>query len=153
MKQIELTRGNFALVDDEDFLRLKDIKWHAREGKGRQYAATTFYNGRKNTPSSFTCFMHHFIMGRPLNGIVIDHINGDGLDNQKKNLRFATHAENISNSMRRKKGLTVSKYVGVNRSKKRWRSSICVKGKFIHLGIFATEEEAGQAYLKYKKSL
>ena len=85
-------------------------------------------------------------------GLYVDHINHNGLDNRKVNLRLATHAENIRNA-RRPKINKSSKYRGVCYSKhnKKWRATILVNHKKKHLGYFRDEKEAGKAYDKAAK--
>ena len=86
--------------------------------------------------------MHGVIMNR----IGIDHIDHNGLNNQKDNLRFCTNSENQMN--RRKRENTSSAYKGVyfNKRNKKWRTQIMINGKSIHLGLFNTEIEAAKAY-------
>lgn len=92
--------------------------------------------------------LHRVVMAPPA-GTLIDHINGDGMDNRRSNLRVCTYAENNRN--RRKRKVRASAYKGVSRSpesaKKPWRASIKrPEGKQTHLGCFWTEEEAARAY-------
>jgi len=85
---------------------------------------------------------------------MIDHINGNGLDNRKENLRLATRSQNMQNSKKRKK--TSSKYKGVGWSKKtkKWRARIwTVSGKCIHIGYFVSELDAAKAYDEKAKEL
>ncbi|MHC4655116.1 MAG: AP2 domain-containing protein [Planctomycetota bacterium] len=90
--------------------------------------------------------MHQVIMGTE-EGKVIDHINSNGLDNRKANVRFATPQQNGWNQ-RKQRGNYSSKYKGVHWEKKRnqWRARITFKGRVVPLGRFDTEEEAGRAY-------
>ena len=90
--------------------------------------------------------MHQVIMGTE-EGKVIDHINSNGLDNRKTNVRFATSQQNSWNQ-RKQRGNSRSKYKGVHWEKKRkeWRARITFKGRVVHLGRFDTEEEAAMAY-------
>ena len=87
MKKIPLSRGLFALVDDEDYDELNKYNWNATEVRGAYYARryVGFQDGK-----SITIKMHQQIMGE--NGA--DHINGDGLDNRRSNLRPATEQQN-----------------------------------------------------------
>lgn len=145
MKTIELTMGRVALVDDEDYRWLYQIPWYAAHlGNPRRshwYAVTTDRAHRK---------MHRVIMNAPA-GLVVDHIDGDGLNNQKENLRLATPAENAKN---RRKLTTAngaeptSRFKGVNYSPTRsqWLARIQVDRVSTHLGYFGDEVEAAVAY-------
>ena len=104
--QLRDRRGNVvgqARVDDEDYERVNAQKWHMSRG----YANTTI--NLKNV------LMHHFVYKRPEKGMVIDHINGDKLDNRKCNLRETTHAGNTNNVAHADKTKTSSQYIGVRR--------------------------------------
>lgn len=97
MKEIRLTRGLVALVDDEDFERVNAFKWHAhysgRTGKKVYAERTVYYKGGGRD----TIRMHRFILGLPPRGreLVVDHRDGDGLNNQKSNLETITQEENM----------------------------------------------------------
>lgn len=94
MKRIDLTQGYFALVDDEDYSDLADYKWHY---KSPGYANRTAYKGRiKGKDQYESVLMHREIMKAGDNKHV-DHINRNGLDNRKKNLRVCTHQQNMFN--------------------------------------------------------
>lgn len=141
-KIIQLTRGLFTLVDDEDFERLSILKWHAlAPGKSRRawYAVRNLARegGKRRTWS-----MQNDIIC-PLPGYLVDHKDGDGLNNQKSNLRFATTSENCANS---KKSTGSSRYRGVALKEGRWRVRICVKYKQVHVGYFKEEFDAATAY-------
>ena len=147
--KIPLTQGKFALIDAEDFDRVSNLTWHLLDQKKpTQYAITNMVIGGKMT----TVRMHRFIM-KALPGVEYDHRDGDGLNNRKFNLRKCTSSENSMNS-RPRHGST-SKYKGVcrNNQKNKWRSTIKVNGKYIHLGNFKDELAAALAYdaaaLKY----
>ena len=151
MKEIQLTRGMKTIVDDEDYDWLINYRWSAspdEKHKGTFRAKTTLY---KRWDDGFAWrrseHMHRMIMkAKP--GELVDHINGDPLDNRRSNLRIATHAENSRNG---KKGTygglpCISKYKGVTKNGDRLISQIVVDGKHIYLGSFETEEEAARAY-------
>ena len=91
--------------------------------------------------------MHRLIM-RPSPGQIVDHINGDGLDNRRENLRLCNNTQNMQNA-RKKKG-TISRYKGVRFCRrvkeKQWRAGITVHGKNIYLGYYLTQEGAALAY-------
>jgi len=139
MKEIKLTRGMVALVDDEDFEWLNQFKWCANLKKVKYWYAM------KNNPY---IQMHRLIMGST-SGISIDHKDGNGLNNQRSNLRFATHSQNMRN---RRPALKTSKYKGVSWKKryKKWTVGIekmeFGKRKSYFLGNFDNEIEAAQAY-------
>jgi len=137
MKGITLSKGMTALVDDEDYKSLSMHKWHAQ--KNGCYYAMRFIKKDKTLIQ-----MHHAIIGKPPKGKVTDHIDGNGLNNQKANLRHVTPRENQQNRHHPK----TSMFPGVNWSKanKKWRSQIRIMGKRKHLGMFDNEIDASNAY-------
>ena len=143
MKKIDISTlkypNKFAIVDDEDFEYLNQYKWYYHQG----YAHRTLHlnNGKVKTIS-----IHRTIMNNPLN-MVVDHINMDGLDNRKQNLRICTIKENSRNSKLQKNN--TSGYIGVHKnisSKKPWAARLGYNGKKIHLGYYYSEKEAAKAY-------
>jgi hypothetical protein len=145
MKQIPLTRGLFALVSDEDFERVSQRKWFARKSGSKFYAATWQGNWRSRT----MLHLHHLIAGTPKEGNVIDHIDRNGLNCQRNNLRECTGKQNSSN----RTGWGKSKYLGVSISNQTngevfWRAFININGKQVYLGQFTTAELAAEAYDK-----
>jgi len=136
MKEITLTRGKIALVDDDDFEWLSKFRWRAyRNQCGCWYA-------RRGESS---IFMHREILGEPL-GVEVDHRDGDGLNNQRYNLRLATHSQNLCN--RGKQRNNTSGYKGVSWFKRvgKWHARIQINGRDKHLGYFDILEEAARAY-------
>lgn len=91
MKRIPLSQGKVALVDDEDYDRLRRLPWHAHR-VGRRTLADQFYAAH-NPPSGVKIMMHNVIL-KPPEGYVVDHINFDGLDNRRANLRIVSRSEN-----------------------------------------------------------
>ncbi len=141
MRTIELTRGKFAKVDDADYEYLNQWKWRHNEG----YATRTLLPGRRHIN------MHRILMGLSLgDGKEVDHINGDGLDNRRCNLRLCTRSQNNFNQGIRRTVAKTSKYRGVswdtNRCK--WRVHLQAYGKQVHVGRFGTEDEAATAWNK-----
>lgn len=141
MKEIQLTQGQIALVDDEDFEYLSAFKWFANKHRNTYYAGrqSSRINGLQRTQ-----LMHCIIM----NHKGIDHIDCNGLNNQKNNLRICTNSQNAMNRIPIKG--TSSKYKGVsfhNRDKK-WYSYIKKNQKLINLGTFINEVDAAKAYDK-----
>lgn len=146
MAKLILSRGLEAIIDDDDYEALAKFKWSATPGQKTFYAVRSFSKGKYKRGF---ILMHHQIMGeRPFPRAEIDHINGNGLDNRKENLRWCTHAQNRRNES--KKANSPHRFKGVSydkrRGKKPWRSHIRVNGKQKFLGNFKTEEEAAQAY-------
>lgn len=142
VKEIPLTQGKFALVDDEDYDWLNQWKWQAVKGTVKQ--RKVFYATRQAwSPSKKTVIMHRLIMNAPP-GRMVDHINGDGLDNQKINLRLVTRRQNMQNRHHKK----TSKYPGVCWKKhcKLWVAKIQICKKSFHLGYFKSEKDAFEAY-------
>lgn len=148
MKAIQLTRGKVALVDDEDFERLSNYEWHACIQKCRQkniwYAKRTVYV-RQGVWQ--TVQMHREILGlQPGDGILADHRDLDGLNNQKSNLRVCTKSQNCSNTNgRKRRGRFKGARQHTGRSKP-WMSQITINRKTYNLGYFYTEEAAALAY-------
>lgn len=142
MKLIPLSREQFALVDDEDYEFLIQRKWYA----GNNPKAHTMYakSGKGCGKNGLKILMHRLIMGAN-NGQFIDHIDGNGLNNQKSNLRFCTHTENMRNSKKRN---SISEYKGVSWFKhaRRWRARITVNKKGITIGYFKDKTHAARAY-------
>ena len=142
MKRIALTQGKYALVDDEDFERLNQFKWCANKCWNTFYAVRNLpkINGKR-----FMVLMHHEVIGKPPKGLETDHENGQGLDNQRKNLRFVTTRQNAQNRKNLKKS---SQYPGIDwfKRNKKWRAHIRINGKLKYLGSFTNEFEAFSAY-------
>lgn len=147
MKKIKLTQGQVALIDDEDFEFLSKWKWHAIKGYRNFYAARC---EPRPTNKSFTVRMHSVLTGEAGS---VDHIDGNGLNNQKSNLRLCTVAQNNMNSKPYMN--STSKYKGVSFDKDRntWRAAIKKEGKDYSLRRHKTEESAARAYDKKAKEL
>lgn len=146
MKMVALTQGKVALVDDEDYDLLMQFKWHTMRVPRLCYAGrlqSIFENGRR--VRRVCVLMHIAILGRKP-GYEIDHIDNDGLNNQRANLRHCTKAENSWN--RRVSVGTASGHKGVYLEKGRWRARIYVRGRDVNLGCFGTFEEAAEARRK-----
>jgi hypothetical protein len=137
IKLIKLTKGMFAIVDDEDFDIVNSIKWNYSHGYASRNKGCNGINHR---------FMHRFILNYD-GSLQVDHINGNRLDNRKENLRIVTNQQNQFNRNKNKKGGT-SKYKGVyfNRDNNNWRARICLNGITYNIGSFKNEEEAFSAY-------
>lgn len=136
-KEMLLTKGRVVLVDDDEFERLKLHKYCLSvSGRGKCYAIRRQKNGKN-------ILMHDEIMTPPL-GMEVDHINGDGLDNQRCNLRLCDRSQNMANQ--KKTQSSASMFKGVARYKDSWQSRIQVRKETIYLGHFEQEVDAARAY-------
>lgn len=151
MKKIPLTQGKSALVDDVDYDFLNQYKWYVLK---EDY---TYYAGRKVTISPCKqelIIMHRIILNAP-NGIEIDHINGDGLDNRRSNLRLCTRSQNVRCQQLNRQNTTGFKGVTLLKRnvQKPYYAQICVDRKRICLSCHGTAKAAARAYdlaaLKY----
>jgi hypothetical protein len=144
MKQIKLTKNQVTFVDDEDYNFLMQWKWHAKPNMNNGYYAIRGFKNEKNTMSKI--HMHRVIMNLTDPNLVVDHIDGNPLNNQKSNLRICTKDQNRHN--RKASKSKKSKYLGVfwNKECNKWYSQIKDGKKIIYLGIHNTEEEAAMAY-------
>lgn len=146
-REIPLTRGFKALVDDEDYNYLNQWKWQYQQDKQTGYAKRGVYiGGGRANPKWKVIMMHKEIMKADKTQ-KIDHKDGNGLNNQRENLRHCDSAQNMRNSKKRSVP-TSSKHKGVCYNKKRgnYQSHIAVGGKKIYLGRYQKEEDAARAY-------
>jgi hypothetical protein len=148
MKEIALTQGKVAIVDDEDFEALCVHKWHANRDECRTYAARTI---RRPENKWVTEQMHVIVLARKLGRPIAermqcDHDNGDGLDNRRENLLEVTKAQNIRNRHHRPEN-TSSRFLGVSWHKRegKWQARIMIDGTNLHLGYHDTELAAALA--------
>ena len=144
MKQIKLTREKYALVDDEDYEWLNQWKWYANKGGNTYYAVRNMRckNGKRTIVT-----MHREIL-KPKKELVCDHINGNGLDNRRENLRICTQAENLYNRQPQKNTLSGFKGVHWHNRDKLWQARITCNHKRINLGFFKRQVDAARAYNK-----
>jgi len=138
MKQIPLSQGKVAIVDDEDYETLSRHKWHCGS-KG--YAVRKERRGLREVH----VWMHREIM-QPANDMQVDHVNGEKADNRRCNLRIATNSHNLcnrganANNTSGFKGVTWKEHAG------KWMAFINLHGKQKHLGYFDTAEDGARAY-------
>lgn len=150
MQQITIHSEKFGvhhvLVDDEDFEKLSSRTWCIRKTGNKFYAET-------KERRVITILMHRFLMGVDSRSVYIDHKDGNGLNNQKGNLRTATHSDNLCNRGAIRNSL--SKYKGVSwvSSRKKWRASIQKDKVNKSLGYFSSDIDAAIAYDKAAKEI
>ena len=146
-KQIPLTQGKFAIVDEQDFDFLNQFKWFASLGKGKWYARRAICIDDGLIKKQKIVGMHTFMMETP-KGKEIDHINGNSLDNTRSNLRVCSHRDNSRNKKFHSRNSSGFKGVFFHKSESRWESQIIVNYKKMTLGRFKEAKEAAFAYDK-----
>jgi len=151
MKTIQLTQGYFATVDDSDFELVNQYKWHVYKKKRSTvlYAYRNIPNGKGGQTS---IQMHRVILGITDKNIMVDHADGNGLNNQRSNIRIATSSQNAAN----RKPFGKSQYRGVSlivtKYGEYWYAK-CSKGKNVKHKLCDTEEEAAMVYNRFAKSI
>jgi len=147
MREIPLTRGYVALVDDADYDRVMAVgHWRATPIRNTVYAQ---HNTRNAKGRRTTAYLHRFILGIEDTNVQVDHRNHNGLDNRRANLRVASLSQNAANRAKLKG--TTSRFKGVSWSKEKgkWRAYITIKRKTtLHLGYFDSEIDAACAYYR-----
>jgi hypothetical protein len=141
MKEIPLTKGKVALVDDSDFEWLMQWKWYYLDDRNG-YALRSFKRS--------LVWMHRVIMNAPKD-MQVDHINCNSIDNRRCNLRLCSQSENQRNRGATKK--SVNGYKGLHWHRGKWQVQITVNGQSTHLGTFTDEIEAAKAYDKAAREL
>lgn len=144
---INLSRGQHALVDLQDLQLVSFRKWYADPKRSTMYARTDAVIDGKRT----RLYMHRVITGAP-KGKVVDHINGNGLDNRRANLRICCHSKNGHNRRHKhnphgRTGITWDPH------RERWVAQITVNYKYRALGRFKTKSEAIAARAQAEKEL
>ena len=150
MKEIQLTQDKIALVDDDMYEELSQHKWHTHRPKKHLYYAlrnAPTINGKRGTIR-----MHHIVIGFPPKGLMTDHRDGNGLNNQRSNLRFVTSRQNSQN---RQTVIKTSRYVGVywHKQGQKWAVYIRRNGTKKYIGLFTNEHQAFQAYKQAVENL
>lgn len=141
--ELPLTKGKVAKIDRADMLIVGGFTWLAQVVAGRWSARRFFRDGRGGNRS---IYLHRWIMEAP-DGMMVDHVNGDALDNRRANLRVCTAQQNTANRKKRR-ARKAGVFVGTrqDRTNGGWRAIIKVNGKTSRTGLFDTEREAALAY-------
>jgi hypothetical protein len=135
--RLPLSQGQFAILDSADYDRAIRHCWHAFQIHRTWYAATSISRKR--------VYLHRFVM-QPEKGMEVDHINGDGLDNRRCNLRIVSHKQNLRNQRLHVGSTSGFKGVSWDKERRRWAAHIKYDGKKRFLGRFACREDAARAY-------
>lgn len=147
MKTLTLSKNQVCIVDDADFEFLSEYSWYANWQGNKFYATTGLYD--PDTQKTTQLRMHTLLMQPPA-GMVVDHINGNSLDNRRENLRVCTQSENLFNM--RGHGATHFKFVYADKRRPKpwaasWRDG--ARGKNTFLGYYYTEVEAHHAVQQF----
>lgn len=141
-----LNHGCVALVDDDDFERVNQFRWHITDTKNEKYtryAVRTVRYGPRKEGKQKRILMHRFILGVDS---PIDHANGNGLDNRKSNLRPCTVNENNTNTRMRCTNHSGYRGVSFDPDTGAWISQIRINGKEVYLGLFDYPVDAAIVY-------
>lgn len=142
-KELVLSQGLVAIVDDWQYERASQWKWHAQRGKGTWYAARSEWH----PPHKKKIYLHAFLTSAP-HGSKVDHIDGNGLNCTDHNLRVCSNAQNMRNRGKNSNNTSGFKGVKHNKGSKQnpWQAEIWVDGECAYLGTYRTAEEAAAAY-------
>jgi hypothetical protein len=141
MREIPLTQGQVALVDDADYEWLRQWNWYAKSQSGGFHAC----RNEAGHGSRGCIYMHTELLEVP-EGYQVDHEDGNGLNNQRSNLRPATAAQNQGNQKRPRNNTSGYKGVSWHKRRSKWTAKIGVSGKRLNLGYFDDPAEAARAY-------
>ena len=143
--EIPLTQGLVALIDEADFDLVSRFKWCAFNGStGKTYYAQSHI--RRDNGSRTNVYMHRLLFGLTDSRTDVDHIDGDGLNNRRANLRTCSRAENLWNRGAQANNKSGFKGVTFHKQSRKWRAEIRFNGNYKSLGYFHTPEEAHMAY-------
>jgi hypothetical protein len=141
-RKIYLDEGKWTILDPKDYCRFARFKWCLSGNKNKCYAARGQIIGPDNIK---IVYLHRLIISVP-EGFLVDHINGDSLDNRRANLRPATRSQNQCNKRKRKNTSSQFKGVCFHKQNRKWTAYFDVAGKRIYLGSFDSEIAAAKVY-------
>lgn len=147
--KLRLACGRFAIVDSNIYNLLMQRTWSIKPHGKTFYAKT---NGFRSKKEQATQYLHWFVVGKPIDGLEVDHIDGNGLNNRRTNLRLVTHRHNMRNIHILTKS---SRYCGVywSSAANKWQAYIYLNGKSIYLGVYSRQEDAYEARLSAEQTL
>jgi hypothetical protein len=145
-KDLYLGNNIYTTVDDEDYYWLSQWNWNAVFIKNKFYVKRSKKKSILKSGVKYEVFLHRVIMRCNDSNLVVDHIDGNSLNNQKSNLRICTKAENNRNTSSHKN--SSSKYLGVtyDKARNKWNAQLMVNGKRVLTKRYITEIEAAKAY-------
>lgn len=144
-RTIQLSQSKQAIVDDDDYALVAAYKWHAVKNGQNWYAHTKVPHPQQGGRVSFS--MHRLILGLDFGDRREgDHVNGNGLDNRRANLRISTHSQNSKNRKNHKPGSSRFKGVSWHVHSRKWHAQIQCDGVKHTLGYFQDETDAAKAY-------
>jgi hypothetical protein len=144
VRLIELTQGFYAEVSDEDYESVSRFRWHVKKHRRTAYAV----RGNKSGSARCKTYMHREIIQAP-DGLMVDHVDGNGLNNQRSNLRLS---DNSQNQLNKKHALGVANAIGITIRNGRFRVRVQIRGVRYYGGSFKDKNEAIAAYEALKKS-
>jgi hypothetical protein len=137
MAYINLTQGKTTEIDDVDYPFISSIKWRTANIRGKLYAI--------NSSKIYESSLHRLLLGAS-SGVVVDHIDGNGLNNKRSNLRLCSNKENVRYQTLSKMNTSGYKGVSIHKQTQKYRAQIRVNNRLMHLGLYTTKEEAAEAY-------
>lgn len=150
---IKLTKGQESIIDAEDFAKVSEYNWYTLKQPNYQKTRYVAQTCVKQPDGKWkTIYLHRFLIDAP-KGLMVDHINGDTLDNRKANLRLCTNGQNQRNRNRMSNNQSGFKGVCYVEKHNFYTASIQCEGKKIHLGTFSTAESAFEAYKAAAKKM
>lgn len=144
MAELSIGKGKVTLVDDEDFYWLNQWRWQHTEIKGKLYV----FRSRKNNHLGLSnrAYLHRIVMRTEDKDIIVDHIDGNPLNNKKSNLRLCTKEQNNKNTSSHKDSSSIYLGVSYDSKRKKWNAQLKHAGQWRLAKRFDTEEEAAKAY-------
>lgn len=145
MRLIQTSQGHLAQVSDEDYDRVAQYKWYVNRDKPRRDGTCRWYvarNIRRADGRQTRQYLSRFILGVADPGVEVDHIDGNGENNQRENLRAVSKSVNQRNQYKHRAGHLSGVHFHPKGKTRPWQAYVCVRRQVHSLGYFATEQEA-----------